>query len=109
MLGGLDDKPAEMQAAGGEQPVAFPYSDYGVNQVGMRIVTTKDLVEKNPDLVKRIAAATIKSYKESEAHSEDAVAAMSDFVGGTTNENAGKAQALGVPKVTLGILYSKAN
>jgi NitT/TauT family transport system substrate-binding protein len=37
------------------------------------------------------------------------VASMGDIVGGTMNEDAGKAQALEVLKVTLGILYSGAN
>jgi len=109
MLGGLDDKPAEIRANGGEQPVAFPYSSYGVNQVGYCIVANKETVKNNPDLVKRFVQATIKSYKEAEANPEAAVAAMADIVGGTMNEDAGKAQALEVLNVTLGILYSSAN
>ena len=109
MLGGLDDKPAEIRANGGEQPVAFPYSSYGVNQVGYCIVAHKDTVKNNPDLVKRLMQATVKSYKEAEANPEAAVAAMADIVGGTMNEDAGKAQALEVLKVTLSILYSDAN
>jgi NitT/TauT family transport system substrate-binding protein len=109
ILGGLDDKPAEIKANGGAEPVAFPYSSYGVNQVGYCIVARKDLVENNPDLVKRFVTATAKSYKETEANPEAAVASMADIVGGTMNEDAGKAQALEVLKVTLGILYSAAN
>ena len=42
MLGGLDDKPAEIKANGGAQPVTFAYSDFGVNQVGYCIVTTTE-------------------------------------------------------------------
>jgi NitT/TauT family transport system substrate-binding protein len=109
ILGGLDDKPAEIKANGGEQPVAFPYSDYGVKQVGYCIVTTKDLVANNPDLVKRFMAATVKSYAEAEKDPDAAVAAMADIVGGTMAEDAGKAQAREVLDVTLGILYSDAN
>jgi NitT/TauT family transport system substrate-binding protein len=109
ILGGLDDKPAEIKANGGAEPIAFPYSSYGVNQVGYCIVATKDTVEKNPDLVKRFVQATIKSYQEAEKNPEAAVAAMADIVGGTMNEDAGKAQALEVLKVTLGVLYSGAN
>lgn len=109
MLGGLDDKPAEIKANGGAEPVAFAYSSFGVNQVGYCIVANKDTVTKNPDLVKRFMAATIKSYKETEANPEKAVASMADIVGGTMNEDAGKAQALEVLKVTLSILYSAAN
>ena len=109
ILGGLDDKPAEIKANGGEQPVTFPYSDYGVNQVGYCIVTTKDTVANKPDLVKRFMAATVKSYKAAEKDPDSAVAAMADIVGGTMAEDAGKAQAREVLDVTLGILYSAGN
>ena len=109
MLGGLDDKPSEIKANGGQPPIGFAYSSYGVNQIGYCIVANKDTVKNKPDLVKRFMAATIKSYKEAEAHPEAAVASMGDIVGGSMNEDAGKAQALDVLKVTLGILYSAAN
>jgi NitT/TauT family transport system substrate-binding protein len=109
MLGGLDDKPAEIKANGGPAPVAFPYSQYGVNQVGYCIAAKKDLVAQNPDLVKRFVQATLKSYKETEKDPQAAVNSMADIVGGTMNEDASKAQALEVLKVTLGILYSPAN
>lgn len=109
ILGGLDDKPAEIKANGGATPVTFPYSDYGVNQVGYCIVATKETVEKNPDLVKRFMAATIKAYKETEANPDAAIASMADIVGGSMAEDAGKAQAREVLDVTLSVLYSKAN
>lgn len=109
ILGGLDDKPAEIKANGGADPVTFPYSDFGVNQVGYCIVANKETVEKNPDLVKRFMAATVKAYKEAEANPDAAVASMADIVGGTMNEDAGKAQARSVLDVTLSVLYSKAN
>jgi NitT/TauT family transport system substrate-binding protein len=109
MLGGLDDKPAEIKANGGADPVTFPYSDYGVNQVGYCIVTTNDMVKSHPDLVKRFMAATVKSYKEAQAHPDQAIASMADIVGGSMAEDQGKAQARAVLDVTLGVLYSKAN
>lgn len=109
ILGGLDDKPAEIKANGGADPVTFPYSDYGVNQVGYCIVANKETVEKNPDLVKRFMAATVKAYKEAEKDPDAAVASMADIVGGTMNEDAGKAQARSVLDVTLSVLYSAAN
>jgi NitT/TauT family transport system substrate-binding protein len=109
ILGGLDDKPAEIKAAGGPPPASFPYSDFGVNQVGYCIVAARKTVDGSPDLVKRFVQATIKSYKEAEANPEAAVAAMADIVGGTMNEPEGKAQALSVLKVTLDVLYSPAN
>jgi NitT/TauT family transport system substrate-binding protein len=109
ILGGLDDKPAEIKANGGAAPVLFPYSDFGVDQVGYCISTRKDLVANNPDLVKRFMAATIKSYKEAEANPDAAVDAIADIVGGTMAEEEGKAQSRAVLDVTLGLLYSGAN
>jgi len=109
MLGGIDDKPAEIKANGGDAPVVFPYSDFGVNQVGYCITARKEMVANNPDLVKRFVAATIKSYKAAEADPDAAVNAMGDIVGGTMNEDEGKAQSSAVLDVTLGLLYSGAN
>jgi len=108
-LGGLDNAPAEIKANGGQPPVTFAYSDYGVNQVGYCIVTTKETVAKNPDLVKRFMAATVKSYKETEANPDAAVAAMADIVGGSMADETGKKQAREVLGVTLAVLYSRAN
>jgi NitT/TauT family transport system substrate-binding protein len=109
MLGGIDDKPAEIKKNGGGQPVIFPYSDYGVNQVGYCIVARQDMVEKNPDLVKRFVQATIKSYKAAEADPDAAINAVADIVGGTMADDEGKAQAKAVLNVTLGLLYSAGN
>jgi NitT/TauT family transport system substrate-binding protein len=109
ILGGLDDKPAEIKANGGEQPVTFAYSDFGINQVGYCIVTHADTVANKPDLVKRFMAATMKAYKETEANPDAAVASMADIVGGSMAEDQGKQQARAVLDVTLGILYSKNN
>jgi NitT/TauT family transport system substrate-binding protein len=109
ILGGLDDKPAEIKAAGGDVPVTFAYSDFGINQVGYCIVTHTDTVAKKPDLVKRFLAATTKAYKETEANPDAAIASMADIVGGSMAEDQGKQQARAVLDVTLGILYSKSN
>lgn len=109
MLGGIDDKPAEIEANGGDTPVVFPYSDYGVNQVGYCISTRKELLESNPDLVKRFVQATMKAYSATAANPDAAVNAMADIVGGTMAEDQGKAQSRAVLDVTLGLLYSNAN
>ena len=109
ILGGLDDKPAEIIANGGEQPIAFAYSDYGVNQVGYCISTHTDTVANNPDLVRRFVQATLEAYAQTAKDPDAAVAAMADIVGGTMAEDQGKEQARAVLDVTLGILYSPAN
>jgi len=109
MLGGLDDKPAEIKANGGAAPVTFAYSDFGVNQVGYCIVANTDTVKNKPDLVKRFVGATMKAYKETETNPDAAIASMADIVGGSMAEDQGKAQARAVLDVTLSVLYSKAN
>jgi NitT/TauT family transport system substrate-binding protein len=109
ILGGLDDKPAEIKANGGAQPIAFPYSDFGVNQVGYCIATHNDTIENNPGLVKRFIRATVEAYTKAEKDPDAAVNAIADIVGGSMAEDAGKAQAREVLDVTLGILYSQAN
>lgn len=109
ILGGLDDKPAEIRANGGDDPITFPYSDYGVNQVGYCISTNTDTVANNPDLVRRFVAATVEAYQATEADPDAAIAAMADIVGGTMAEEQGMAQARSVLDVTLGVLYSAGN
>ncbi len=109
ILGGIDDKPAEIRANGGDDPVIFPYSDFGVAQVGYCLSTRKELVENNPDLVQRFVDATIRSYSETEADPDAAVNAIADIVGGTMAEEDGKMQSRAVLDVTLGLLYSGAN
>lgn len=109
ILGGLDDKPAEIRANGGEDPILFPYSDFGVDQVGYCISTRKDTVANNPDLVNRFVDATVAAYAATEADPDKAVAAIADIVGGTMAEDEGKAQSRAVLNVTLGLLYSGAN
>ncbi len=109
ILGGLDDKPAEIKANGGAQPVAFPYSDFGVNQVGYCIGAHNDTIKNNADVAKRFMKATIESYAKAEKNPDAAVDAIADIVGGSMAEDAGKAQSREVLDVTLGILYSGAN
>lgn len=109
ILGGLDDKPAEIRANGGEDPILIPYSDYGVDQVGYCISTSKAMIAENPDLVNRFVDATIAAYTQTEADPDAAVNAIADIVGGTMAEDEGKAQSRAVLDVTLGLLYSNAN
>lgn len=109
ILGGLDDKPAEIRANGGEDPILIPYSDFGVDQVGYCISTTKALVAENPELVDRFVDATLAAYKQTESDPDSAVNAIADIVGGTMAEDEGKAQSRAVLDVTLGLLYSNAN
>lgn len=61
ILAGIDDKPAQIKAEGGEQPIIFEYSKYGVDQPGYVLAAHKDTVAENPDLVQRMVAGSVCS------------------------------------------------
>jgi NitT/TauT family transport system substrate-binding protein len=73
MLGGMDDKPAEIKANGGKQPVIFNYADYGVYQPGYAIVASKEMVRDNPDLVRRFVKATLQAVSEAKANPDESI------------------------------------
>ena len=106
ILGGLDDKPAEIEANGGDKPLVFSYTDYGVYQPGYVIVAHKDTVRDNPDLVKRFVLATLQSVNAAMANPDESVAALSKW---STLDEAGIAQARKVLDVTLAIIWSPNN
>src|SRR5215470_412888 len=106
MLGGIDDKPAEIEANGGQTPIIFNYADYGVYQPGYAIVTHKDLIKDNPDLVRRFVKATLMAVK---AAKENPDACIQSLIGWSGSMEDQKDQARAVLDVTLGILYSPNN
>lgn len=106
MLGGMDDKPAEIEANGGKPPVIFAYSDYGVDQPGYAIATHRNLVKNNPNLVRRFVLATLEGVKAAKANPDAAVQALSDW---SSLDDTGKKQARKVLDFTLSILISKNN
>ncbi len=108
MLGGIDDKPAEIEANGGQTPIIFNYADYGVYQPGYAIVTHKDLIKDNPDLVRRFVAGTIDAVKAAKANPDDAVKSLINWKASTEDEKE-KVQARKVLDVTLSILISPNN
>ena len=72
LLGGADDQYFLIKYQGYE-PHALRYADHGANLVGMTILTTTDLVERNPDLVERFVRATVASWEAAIANPEAAV------------------------------------
>jgi NitT/TauT family transport system substrate-binding protein len=108
MLGGIDDKPAEIKANGGEQPIIFNYADYGVYQPGYAIATHKDLIKENPDLVRRFVHGTIDAVKAAAADPEAAIQSLINWKASTEDEKE-RIQAREVLGVTLSILTSPNN
>lgn len=108
MLGGMDDKPAEIEANGGEAPVIFNYADYGVYQPGYAIAAHKDMVKENPDLVRRFVHGTIAAVEAAKANPDEAIQALISWKANTEDEKE-KIQARKVLDVTLAILTSPNN
>ena len=108
MLGGIDDKPAEIEANGGKTPVVFDYADYGIAQPGYAIVAHRETVKENPDLVKRFVHATLESVAAAKADPDAAIAAIINW-NASMEEDKVKVQARKVLDVTLSILISANN
>ncbi len=108
ILGGIDDKPAEIEANGGKTPIAFNYADYGVYQPGYAIVAHKDTVGSNPDLCKRFVHGTLEAVKEAAANPDEAINSLVNWEA-SESEDKERKQARQVLDVTLSILYSKNN
>ncbi|MGO9310006.1 MAG: ABC transporter substrate-binding protein [Spirochaetia bacterium] len=106
MLGGIDDKPAEIVAHGGDMPVEIPYSSYGVYQPGYSIAANTELVKSNPDLVRRFVKATVQSIQAAVADPDAAIQSLVRWAGGAAVD---PKQARTVLDVTLSILYSPNN
>jgi NitT/TauT family transport system substrate-binding protein len=108
MLGGMDDKPAEIEANGGKPPLIFNYADYGVYQPGYAIVAHRDTVKDKADEVRRFVQATLAATK---AAAEDPDAAIKSLINwkASTEDEKERVQARKVLDVTLSIIYSPNN
>ena len=62
--------------ANGEEPVVFPYSDYGFKMYSNGLIATDDLIAKDPDLVRRFVQATFKGIKYANDHQDEAAAIL---------------------------------
>jgi len=79
MLGGIDDKPAQIEQEGGEPPVIFNYANYGVAQPGYVLVAHKDMLAQNPDLVRRFVKASLDSVQACLDNREACTKALVDY------------------------------
>lgn len=73
-LGSVDAQSFVMEAQGVPASV-MSFDDLGVNLVGLTVVTNNQTAEKSPDLVKRFARATQKTFAEARKDPEGVVAA----------------------------------
>src|SRR5262249_20902531 len=61
LLGYIMDQSMVIKAATGRNVYPVKYADYGIDLVSSGIITTPDLVKANPDLVRRMMAASTKA------------------------------------------------
>src|SRR5262245_42914999 len=61
LLGYVMDQSMRIKDATGRDVYPIKFADYGVNLVSSGIITTKDLVKDNPDLVRRMMVASTKA------------------------------------------------
>jgi NitT/TauT family transport system substrate-binding protein len=74
LLGGLDDQFFLIRQKG-FNPAGLGFAANGVNTVGLTIMTTNDLIARNPGLVRRFVAATQHAWMDAKADPAAAVAA----------------------------------
>jgi NitT/TauT family transport system substrate-binding protein len=76
MLGYLMDQNLRIEKATGKPVTSIPFSDFGVNLVSSCIVVSRDMVSKNPDLVRRFMKAATRAVEAAEKDPEAAVDAL---------------------------------
>ena len=75
LLGGISDQPNLMRAKGFDVHV-IAFKDIGVNTIGMTLITQPETIAGKPDLVRRFARATRRSYEVMNEEPQAAVAAL---------------------------------
>jgi NitT/TauT family transport system substrate-binding protein len=64
IVGFVNEEPAIQSAAQktGLEVGRFVFSDYGINYYSLGVIASDDMIAKRPDLVRRVALATMKGY-----------------------------------------------
>ena len=89
LLGYVMDQSMKIKDATGKDVYPIKFADYGINLVSSGIITQKDLIKGNPDLVKRFMAASTKAI---EAAVKDPRAAAQSIL--NANPKGGKIETL---------------
>jgi len=89
LLGYLMDQNMRIFDATGKDVHVIPFADHGVNLVSSGIITNTDMIQDNPDLVRRFLAAASRSIQAAKEDPEAAVDAML-----ASNPDAGKRDTL---------------
>ncbi len=75
-----------VQVTLGKPVTLIKYSDYGVNALSTGLIVNNDVLKNNPDLVKRMVAATIKSWQYAMDHPDEDIAISAEHSPQTDKE-----------------------
>ncbi|MFS8497067.1 MAG: ABC transporter substrate-binding protein [Micromonosporaceae bacterium] len=73
-------EPLVEAAAGGEQVVYLPYSDYLTDLYGVMLFTTKELVQNDPDLARRFTRALLRGLEYAIDHPDETGEILAKYV-----------------------------
>lgn len=104
LLGGLDDKPAQIKQEGKFDPTYIAYNQYIPTTVGYGIITHTDNLKDRPDIVRAFVEATLQGYAFAKANPQAALDAFMFYNGAQVREQM-EPQLM----FTLNILVSKNN
>lgn len=76
LLGYAMDQSMKIKDATGKDVHPIMFADYGIQMVSSGIITSKDLIKSNPDLVRRFMSATTKAFLGAEKDPGAAVDAI---------------------------------
>jgi len=86
ILAGADFQSVQIRDRGYEVNDLF-YRDIGVPTIGLSIIVNDDLIEKDPDLIRRFVAASLKGWDAARANPEEAAqAVVEQFVSGNKEQ-----------------------
>lgn len=74
LLGGVDDQAVIIEEQGTDVDI-IRFADHGFNTLTVSVFTNEDVIEENPDLVRRFVAATERSWKAAMEDPDAAIAA----------------------------------
>lgn len=72
ILGGADDQAIALKNMGHDITV-LRYSEYGAATVGLSIVASDDMIQKNPEIIKKFITASLRAWDECRTDSGEAV------------------------------------
>jgi NitT/TauT family transport system substrate-binding protein len=98
------DQPTTTKAVGGKVLSALPYSDYLTDLYGTVTITSNDMIQKKPDVVRNFSAALVKGARYSVEHPDEAGQIIKGLLPATDPKATAEVMTLMKPYVKDGAL-----